>query len=252
MGGSSAGSGNGGGGGSPNQMAKDKAAKDKAVRDKEARQKEIREEQNNKQKVTVPEKKTYDTPGKLSDPREKDDTAAKMSLFREQGATDLKNTKFYTPTTAILAGVGQDTSRYNRDYFANEVLGKGAYKETTKQDFEKMSSTSQESLYSGYMSGRQSGKTDAYGNPVPQGDNGGVPNSSGGPNITKTAPTTAEVSQATTAAAKPTETAETTASNRLLKIKKRGRSQSIMTSSKGVTKTSADYSLGKSSLLGKV
>jgi hypothetical protein len=296
MGGSSAGSGNNGGGGSPNQMAKDKAAKDKAakdkaakdkaakdkaVRDKEDRQKEIREEQNNKQKVTVPEKKTYDTPGTLSDPKEKkvtvpekktydtpgtlsdpkekDDTAAKMSLFKEQGATDLKNTEVYTPATAILSAVAGPASRYNRDYFANEVLGKGAYKETTKQDFEKMSRTSQESLYSGYMSGRQSGKTDAYGNPVPQGDNGGVPNSSGGPNgnkpinqVTKTAPTTAEVSQATTAAAKPTETAETTASNRLLKIKKRGRSQSIMTSSKGVTKTSANYSLGKKSLLGKV
>jgi hypothetical protein len=40
--------------------------------------------------------------------------------------------------------------------------------------------------------------------------------------------------------------------NRLLKIKKRGRSQSIMTSSQGVTKTSADYSLGKKSLLGRV
>jgi hypothetical protein len=296
MGGSSAGSGNNGGGGSPNQMAKDKAAKDKAakdkaakdkaakdkaVRDKEDRQKEIREEQNNKQKVTVPEKKTYDTPGTLSDPKEKkvtvpekktydtpgtlsdpkekDDTAAKMSLFKEQGATDLKNTEVYTPATAILSAVAGPASRYNRDYFANEVLGKGAYKETTKQDFEKMSRTSQESLYSGYMSGRQSGKTDAYGNPVPQGDNGGVPNSSGGPNgnkpinqVTKTAPTTAEVSQATTAAAKPTETAETTASNRLLKIKKRGRSQSIMTSSKGVTKTSTDYSLGRRSLLGRV
>jgi hypothetical protein len=40
--------------------------------------------------------------------------------------------------------------------------------------------------------------------------------------------------------------------NRLLKIKKKGRSQSIMTGSKGVTKTSTDYSLGKKSLLGRV
>jgi hypothetical protein len=65
--------------------------------------------------------------------------------------------------------------------------------------------------------------------------------------VTATAPTTAEVSQATT-----TEAVADTEANRLLKIKKKGRSQSIMTSSKGVTKTSADYSLGKSSLLGKV
>ena len=121
---------------------------------------------NNSANNVPPSKRKYDVSGTLSDPREKDDTAAKMSLFREQGATNLKNTKFYTPTTAILAGVGQATSRYNRDYFANEVLGKGAYKETTKQDFEKMSRTSQESLYSGYMSGRQSGKTDAYGREI--------------------------------------------------------------------------------------
>jgi cobyric acid synthase len=80
-----------------------------------------------------------------------------------------------------------------------------------------------------------------------EGGGGGVPNSSGGPNITQTAPTTAEVSQSEAANAD----ADTEA-NRLLKIKKRGRSQSIMTGSKGVTKTSTDYSLGKKSLLGRV
>ena len=64
-------------------------------------------------------------------------------------------------------------------------------------------------------------------------------------------PTIAEVDQATTDTT-PTETAETTEKNRLLKVKKRGRSSSIMTSAKGVTKTSSDYSLGRSSLLGRV
>jgi hypothetical protein len=47
-------------------------------------------------------------------------------------------------------------------------------------------------------------------------------------------------------------TAEDTEAARLLKIKKKGRSESIMNSSKGVTKTSLDYSLGKKSLLGRV
>ena len=69
--------------------------------------------------------------------------------------------------------------------------------------------------------------------------------------VTKTAPTVAEVDQATTDTT-PTETAETTEKNRLLKVKKRGRSSSIMTSAKGVTKKSSDYSLGTSSLLGRV
>ena len=69
--------------------------------------------------------------------------------------------------------------------------------------------------------------------------------------VTETAPTIAEVDQATTDTT-PTETAETTEKNRLLKVKKRGRSSSIMTSAKGVTKTSSDYSLGRPSLLGRV
>ena len=66
--------------------------------------------------------------------------------------------------------------------------------------------------------------------------------------VTKTAPTIAEVSQVTTADA----AAEDTEANRLLKIKKRGRSKSILSGSQGVTKMAADYSLGKKSLLGRV
>ena len=65
--------------------------------------------------------------------------------------------------------------------------------------------------------------------------------------VTQTAPTEAEVSQATTA-----EADADTEANRLLKIKKKGRSQSIISGSQGVTKTSTDYSLGKKSLLGQV
>ena len=84
---------------------------------------------------------------------------------------------------------------------------------------------------------------------------GGGNNGGGGNNtitqVTQTAPTVAEVDQVTTDTT-PTETAETTEANRLLKIKKKGRSRSIMTSAKGVTKTSSDYSLGKPSLLGRV
>ncbi len=65
--------------------------------------------------------------------------------------------------------------------------------------------------------------------------------------VTETAPTEAEVSQSTTA-----EADADTEANRLLKIKKKGRSQSIISGSQGVTKMAADYSLGKKSLLGQV
>ena len=64
----------------------------------------------------------------------------------------------------------------------------------------------------------------------------------GGNTIQTTAPTEAEVSQS--------ETANADAS--ALKVKKKGRSKSIMTSSKGVTGMASNYSLGKKSLLGQV
>tara|TARA_B110000858_G_scaffold161864_1_gene186643 strand:+ start:66 stop:503 length:438 start_codon:yes stop_codon:yes gene_type:complete len=69
--------------------------------------------------------------------------------------------------------------------------------------------------------------------------------------VTETAPTVAEVDEATTDTA-PIETAETTEANKKLKIKKKGRYQSIMTSAKGVTKASSDYTLGVKNLLGRV
>ena len=76
---------------------------------------------------------------------------------------------------------------------------------------------------------------------------GGSDNNNTIKQVTKTAPTVSEVSQATTA-----EADADTEANRLLKIKKKGRSQSIISGSQGVTKTSTDYSLGKKSLLGRV
>ena len=77
------------------------------------------------------------------------------------------------------------------------------------------------------------------------GDGGGNNNNNTINQVTKTAPTEAEVSQSTT-------TEADTEANRLLKIKKKGRSASIITSSKGLTGTSTNYSLGKKSLLGRV
>ena len=84
------------------------------------------------------------------------------------------------------------------------------------------------------------------------GNVGGMNNEGSGPTVIKkniggntiqtTAPTEAEVSQSEAA----------NADGAALKVKKRGRSASIMTGPKGVTKTSTDYSLGKKSLLGRV
>jgi hypothetical protein len=186
------------------------------------------------------------TAGTLSDPREKDDTAAKASLFRETGAMNIRNTvsKFPTPTLVIASKPLQAGSRVTRDFFKDKVLGSKNYKGTTKQDFERMSRTAQESMYKSYITGRTSGKTDAYGNPISQGDNGGA-TSTGGQVVQApavTAPTTAEVSQATT-----TEAAEDSLILRKRRAKAKGRSPTIMT---GVTGVTGSLTLGKPSLLG--
>jgi hypothetical protein len=182
----------------------------------------------------------------------KDAEQTRLENFQKSAINKTKDSIKKSPFVPVkllspLAVYGTDVTS---KFFTDKVLTSSKAKKNigyTQSEFAALDVDQQNKVFSKYSSGRQSGKTDAYGNPVSQGDNGGVPNSSGGPNITQTAPTTAEVSQSEAANAD----ADTEA-NRLLKIKKRGRSQSIMTGSKGVTKTSTDYSLGKKSLLGRV
>ena len=179
------------------------------------------------------------TAGTLSDPREKDDTAAKMDLFRNQGATNIKNT--YMGAASVTKPFFQAGSKITRDYFTEKVLGKGGYKGTTKQDFERMSRTAQESMYKGYITGRTSGKTDAMGREI-------ISTGSGGENQvvqapTPTAPTASEVSQSAA-----TDAAEDPIQLRKRKAKARGRSPTILT---GVTGVTGGLTLGIPSLLGR-
>ena len=141
-------------------------------------------------------------------------------------------------------GIINKNNKGQREFFTNRVL-----KGTEKVKFGSLNSTEQEKQYKSYMEKRLSGETDAIGRTRVQGSGGDPSNPIN--QATKNAPTVGEVDQATTDTT-PTETAETTEKNRLLKVKKRGRSSSIMTGAKGVTKTSSDYSLGTSSLLGRV
>ena len=79
--------------------------------------------------------------------------------------------------------------------------------------------------------------------PIQQLLNSGVLKKTSPSPSTSASPTTAEVSQSEATSANGYDSRKT---------KARGRSQSIITGSKGVTKTSTDYSLGKKSLLGRV
>jgi hypothetical protein len=151
---------------------------------------------------------------------------------------NLKFTKKFTPSilgmTLNVTGLAEKGFYANKAYYEKNVIGKNNFTKSIDS-------------YKDYMSKRGSGEIDAMGRTITNGSgNGntqpGITKNIGGSTIQTTAPTTAEVSQSEAA----------NADAAALKVKKRGRSQSIMTSSKGVTKTSANYSLGKPSLLGRV
>ena len=188
------------------------------------------------------------TAGTLSDPREKDDTAAKMSLFREQGATNIGNTNL-PGATNLAKPFFQEGSRKTRDYFTEKVLGKGAYKGTSRQKFETMSRSAQESMYKDYITGRSSGKTDAYGREIKStgNDNQVVQAPPVATIMPVKGPTEAEVSQIA-----PEVTAEEARAkaNDLITRKRRGRGRSMLiaTSPQGVTDKS--LTLSNKSLLG--
>jgi hypothetical protein len=151
---------------------------------------------------------------------------------------NLKFTKKFTPSilgmTLNVTGLAEKGFEANKAYYEKNVIGKNNFTKSIDS-------------YKDYMSKRGSGEIDAMGRAISGGGNGGntqpgITKNIGGSTIQTTAPTTAEVSQSEAA----------NADAAALKVKKRGRSQSIMTSSQGVTKTSPNYSLGKKSLLGRV
>ena len=139
-------------------------------------------------------------------------------------------------TGAVIKGVKkvfEAGNKVNQDFYENKV------KPANKTNLG----------YKDYLAARGAGTIDAYGNKIQQGGGGAADNQPtvikkniGGSTIQTTAPTEAEVSQSETA----------NADAAALKVKKRGRSKSIMTSAKGVTKTSSDYTLGVKNLLGRV
>ena len=172
--------------------------------------------------------------------------------FKDRGALKIKRTaeKFPTPTLAILSGPLQAGSKVTRDFFTNKVLGSKNYKDISKADFEAMSVSQQEQIYGDYSKGRTSGQTDAYGNPIRSGDSGN--NNQVAQTTTMaaaTAPTTAEVSQSFATDATDAATTDTDDPNYIKrKNKRKGRSLTILTSSRGATD---GLTLGKRSLLGQ-
>ena len=157
-------------------------------------------------------------------------------------ATSFDNYTYTAPkfVPSILAkaldvtGIAKKTFEVNKAYYEKNVIGKNNFTKSIDS-------------YKDYMSKRGRGEIDAMGRAISGGGNGGntqpgITKNIGGNTIQTTAPTEAEVSQS--------ETANADAS--ALKVKKKGRSMTMLTGSKGVRGMASNYSLGKKSLLGQV
>ena len=184
---------------------------------------------------------------------EKDDTDAKMDLFYERGVTKIKE-GVNTPSMAVNAGVAllsgplQAGSRKNREFFTDKVLGSKNYKGTTKDDFQTLSATEQESMYTDYMSGRQSGRTDAYGNEISQSTLGRREQKSlEQPKVASQMDNTGVKSDLITADKTAPTNVEMTDDEYSVATKKRGRKRTVLTSAAGDT---SKATLSKKTLLG--
>ena len=135
----------------------------------------------------------------------------------------------------LSKGLRQKSFEVNRDYYQKNVVGKGDYKNTF-EDYER------------YITGRSQGKLDAMGRTITQGDDGGN-NQPAQETIIKKNIGGSEVQ---TTQAKIDEQRAKSDEYDVRKVKKKGRKRYTLTSSKGVTTVSPDYSLGKPSLLGTV
>ena len=124
------------------------------------------------------------------------------------------------------------TEKVNRKFFNEKVLPANKLKKGT--------------TYEIYMKDRLAGKTDAYGNPTP--------NQGGNDNNNQPVIVQKNVGGQTvqTTETKVEEDKKEATKYDARKTKKKGMTKNILTSKQGVTKNSADYSLGKKSLLGQV
>ena len=205
---------------------------------------------------------------------EKDDTDAKIEVFKTKGATDIENKKLIG-TTGLLKEGFKKGSVATRTMFYDDVLTSKRAKTNigyTQEEFRNLSSTKQEEVYKGYLDNRMSGATDAYGNvsagysreKVVHTNKDGTKvfknvimksGDGGGDNQTRDNVVTEKKVGGQTILTTEGKVAEDKAKSDeydVRKVKKEGRKRYTLTSSKGVTTVSPDYSLGKPSLLGTV
>ena len=179
----------------------------------------------------------------------------KDDAFREQGAYNARRSINRLPNIGI-GGIARGLSPYlqknaikNRDFFTDRVLTDPRGLKNfgyNKEQFKKLSMAKQNKIYGKYITTRRDNKTDGYGTVVTEGNDRNVQT-----------PPQAEIFPGESDPNAPNtplypQPSETDKKYDPRKTKKKGRNQNLLTSARGVMKTSPDYSLGKKSLLGQV
>jgi hypothetical protein len=193
--------------------------------------------------TTVVAGKTYKTYG-----LKKDAEDANLRDFARSRKNKVKDAKIIG-SVGLLKGPLSEGAEYTAEFFTNKVLSSDKAKKNigyTRSEFASLSSRQKDKVYSDYMDKRMSGQTDAYGNINP-----GF-NKDDGPAQETIIKKNIGGSEVQTTQAKIDEQRAKDDEYDIRKVKKEGRKRYTLTSSKGVTQVSDDYSLGKKSLLGSV
>ena len=183
------------------------------------------------------------------------------NVLKEGSLTSFRNRKYFEKQKGPyvlrpLEPLFDAGSKKTRTFFTDKVLNSKRAKSNigyTQEEFAKLSSKKQDSVYSNYLSNRSSNKTDAYGNKL--NINSGPDND---PTNVQTPPPPLEAgifpnesdpnAPSTSLDPVPSKEDEDDIYTRRKKSKAKGRSMMTLTSSKGVTDDK--LILGKRSLLG--
>ena len=173
--------------------------------------------------------------------------------FRNRGAEKIKK-GVKTPSLAINVGAKilskplQAGSKVTRDFFTDKVLGSKNFKNVTKEEFLGYDADKQEMMFGSYMSNRQSGRTDAYGNNISRDARTGQSKKSvEQPKVASQMDNSDVKSDLITADKTAPTNAEMTDDEVTIKNKRKGRKRTVLTS---VTGVEGYPTLSKKTLLG--
>ena len=97
----------------------------------------------------------------------------KLEKFRKLGSKTRQFQNYLKKFSPISMFASQFGPLNTRDFFTDKVLGSKNFANMTKEQFANLTNEEQEELFDSYMDARMSGETDAYGNTINTGNDGG-------------------------------------------------------------------------------